>query len=142
MTKSTGKGRGGFRPGAGRRKSSKDSGPRKGTVRAELLPKLAAADQQLPLYRLLGRIADPSLDAKYRDSLCVATLPYLHSRMPSVLIVKPPHLMTDEELEATRRAELEHLRQVELGRNHLHVVTDVRQESSDDDISGPGEAPA
>lgn len=107
-----------------------------------MLPKLSAEDRQLPLYRLIDRMHDETLDPKYRDFLAIACLPYLHSRMPSVLIVKPPHLMTDEELEATRRAELEHLRQVELGRNHLHVVTDVRQESSDDDISGPGEAPA
>jgi hypothetical protein len=59
----------------------------------------------LSLYRPLARIADPALDEKYRDSLCVAVLLYLHSRMSSVLAVKPPHLMTDEELEATRWAE-------------------------------------
>lgn len=116
-TRATGKGRGGHRPGAGRPKGSKDRGPRKGTVRAEILPKLAAADRQLPLYRLLDRIADPTLDEKYRDSLCVAVLPYLHARMP-VLVVKPPFLMSDEELEATHRAQLEHLRQVELSHGH------------------------
>ena len=115
---STGVGRGGYRPGAGRPRGSKDSRPRKGTVRAELLPKLSAEDRQLPLYRLLDRMSDTSLDSKYRDFLAIACLPYLHSKMPSVLIVKPPHLMTDEELEQTRRAELEHQRQIELGRVH------------------------
>ena len=113
-TPATGKGRGGYRPGAGRPKGSKDRAPRKVTVRAEVLPKLAAADRQLPLYRLLDRIADPTLDEKYRDTLCIAVLPYLHARMPTTMVVKPLHLMTDEELEATRRAEIEHLRQVEL----------------------------
>lgn len=66
---------------------------------AQVLPKLSAEDRQLPLYRLLDGIADPTLDPKYRDFLCIACLPYLHGRMPSVsLIVKPPHLMTDAEL--------------------------------------------
>jgi hypothetical protein len=63
---------------------------------------------------LLHRIADPTLDEKYRDFLSVACLAYLHLRMPSVIVVKPPHLMSDAELEATRRAEIEHQRQVEL----------------------------
>jgi hypothetical protein len=54
MTKSTGIGRGGRRAG-GRPKGSKN----KRTVLAEVLPRLAAEDQQLPLYRLLDRIADP-----------------------------------------------------------------------------------
>ena len=88
----------------------------------EVLPKLAETDRQLPLYCLLDRIDDPSLDPKYRDVLSIACLPYLHSRMPSVLVVKPPHLMTDEELAETRRAELEHQRQVALGRGQLRLV--------------------
>jgi hypothetical protein len=33
----------------------------KHTVVGEVLPKLAWMDQQLPLYRLLDRIADPTL---------------------------------------------------------------------------------
>ena len=93
-------------------------------MRAEVLPKLTADDRQLPLYLLLDRIADESLDPKYRDALSIACLPYLHSRMPSVLVVKPPHLMTDEELEATRRAELEHHRQAALGRSNMHMVNE------------------
>jgi hypothetical protein len=55
-----GAGRGWRRPGAGRPKGARN----KRTVRAELLPKLEAADQRLPLYRLLDRIADESLDAR------------------------------------------------------------------------------
>ena len=119
-----GVGHGGYRLGAGRPKGRKDSGPRKNTVRAELLPRLAEADRQLPLYRLLDRIADESLDPKYRDVLSIACLPYLHPRMPSVLVVKPPHLMTDEELEATRRAEVEYQHQISLGRGHPHMVNE------------------
>jgi hypothetical protein len=37
----------------------------KHTVVGEVLPKLRA--EELPLYRLLDRIADPTLDEKYRD---------------------------------------------------------------------------
>jgi hypothetical protein len=66
------------------------------------------------LYRLLDRIADPTLDPKYRDFLCIACLPYLHSRMPSVMLVKPPHLMSDQELAETRRVMLEHRKQTAL----------------------------
>jgi hypothetical protein len=73
---------------------------------AQVLPKLSAEGRQLPLYRLLDRIADPTLDEKYRDTLCVAILPYMHSRTPTTMIVKPPHLMSDAELQQMREAEL------------------------------------
>jgi hypothetical protein len=53
-TKSRGIGRGGPRPGGGRPKGAKN----KKTILAEVLPRLAEQDQQLPLYRLLDRIAD------------------------------------------------------------------------------------
>jgi hypothetical protein len=84
MTKATGIGRGGRRAG-GRPPGSKN----KKTVLAELLPKLEAADQELPLYRLLRRIRDPEVDERYRDVLAIATLPFLHPRMRSDLTAKP-----------------------------------------------------
>jgi hypothetical protein len=43
----------------------------------ELLPEFQAAGWQLPLYGLLDRIADESLDPRYRDMLRIV-LPYLH----------------------------------------------------------------
>jgi hypothetical protein len=110
--------RGGARPGAGRKPGSRN----KRTVLAEVLPKLAAPDQQLPLYRLLDRIADETEDIRYRDALSIACLPYLHSRPVSNLTAKPPHLMSDEELKATLDAEIEHQRQLAKGRGHLQVV--------------------
>lgn len=72
------------------------------------------------MYQLLDRIADPALDPKYRDFLCIACLPYLHSRMPSVMLVKPPHLMSDQELAETRRVMLEHRKQTALS-GHVEV---------------------
>jgi|SRR6516162_1079569 hypothetical protein len=116
--KPKGTGHGGKRPGAGRPPGAKN----KRTVLAELLPKLTEPDRQLPLYRLLDRIADENLDPKYRDVLSIACLPYLHARVPATLTAKPPFLMTDEELQETRRAEVEHQRQVALGRGHLHLI--------------------
>jgi hypothetical protein len=105
----------------------------KHTVVGEVLPKLRA--EELPLYRLLDRIADPTLDERYRDTLCVAILPYMHSRMPTTMIVKPLHLMSDAELQQMREAELEHRRQVALGRGRLRVAN---EEPSDVDPEGPG----
>ena len=84
----------------------------------------AAEDRQLPLYRLLDRIADPTLDEKYCDTLCVAILPQMHSRMPATMILKPLHLMSDAELQKLREVELEHRRQVALGRDHLRVANE------------------
>ena len=69
-TKPRGVDRGGYRPGAGRPKGSR--GKHKLDELAELLPKLAEPDRQLPLYRLLDWIADESLDPKYRDVFSIA----------------------------------------------------------------------
>jgi hypothetical protein len=122
MTRSTGSGRGGYRERAGRPPGRKDTRPRKRRTILELLPKIADENEELPLYGLLRRIRDESLDPKYRDMLRIAVLPYLHPRAFSRLTAKPFFMMTDEELEETRRAELEHERQVSLGRDHLHLI--------------------
>jgi hypothetical protein len=50
--------RGGKRPGAGRPKGSRNKIT---LLKEEILPKLEAAAQELPLYGLLRRIADQSL---------------------------------------------------------------------------------
>jgi hypothetical protein len=117
MTKATGIGRGGRRAG-GRPPGSKN----KKTVLAELLPKLEAADQELPLYRLLRRIRDPEVDERYRDVLAIATLPFLHPRMRSDLTAKPFYLMSLEELDQVEKAELEHEKQVARGRAHIRPI--------------------
>jgi hypothetical protein len=118
MTKGTGIGRGGRRPG-GRPPGSKN----KKTVLAELLPRLAADDQELPLYGLLRRIADPELlDERYKDLRRIATLPYLHAKPRSDLTAKAPFQMTDAELIAVREAEEEHQRQLKRGKSVLQVI--------------------
>lgn len=118
MTKALGVGRGGKRRGAGRPPGAKN----KATVLAELLPKLDEQDRQLPLYRLLDRIADESLDARYRDVLSIACLPFLHSRLSPNLSAKPPYLMSDAELDETLKAQEAHEREVKKGRGHLHLI--------------------
>lgn len=93
--------RGGKRPNTRRPKGRRD----KRTVLMELLPALDESDRQLPLYRLLTRIADESEDIRYRDALSIACLPCLHSRLVSNMVVKPAYLMSDEELQQVRAAE-------------------------------------
>jgi hypothetical protein len=114
-------GRGGRTPGAGRKRGVK-VGPYKKTRLLELLPKLTQPDWQLPLYRLLDRMADESLDPKYRDVLAIACLPFLHPRMPTTLAVKPAYLMTDQELAEVARAQDEHERNVVAGRAQLRLL--------------------
>jgi hypothetical protein len=109
---------GGARPGAGRKPGSKN----RKTVLAELLPKLAAEDVELPLYRLLRRIRDPEIDERYRDVLAIATLPFLHPRMRSDLTAKPFFMMSPEELDQVEAAELEHEKQVGRSRAHIRLI--------------------
>ena len=122
MTKSRGVGRGGYQPGAGRPKGSRDRQPRKRRTILELLPKLAEEGDELPLYGLLRRIRDESLDPKYRDFLRIAVLPYLHPRAFSRMTAKPSFMMTDEELKEVREAELEHEKQVAAGRDQIRLM--------------------
>jgi hypothetical protein len=109
---------GGRRPGAGRKPGSKN----RKTVLADLLPKLAEEDAELPLYRLLRRIRDPEIDERYRDVLAIATLPFLHPRMRSDMTAKPFFLMSPEELDQVEKAELEHEKQVAHSRGHLRLL--------------------
>jgi len=62
------------------------------------------------------RIRHKSLDPKYRGLLRIAVLPYLHPRAFSRMTAKPSIMMTDQELQDARQAELEHERQVAAGR--------------------------
>jgi hypothetical protein len=117
-TKSQGVGRGGKRRGAGRPAGSRN----KRTVLMEILPQLEKQDRQLPLYRLLNRIADESLDARYRDVLSIACLPFLHSRLSPSLSAKPPYLMSDAELDETLKAQEAHEKQVRRRAGHLNLI--------------------
>jgi hypothetical protein len=113
-----GYGHGGRRPGSGRPKGSKN----KLTRLAEVLPKLAEEDRQLPLYRLLDRISDDALDPKYKDLLCIAVLPYLHPKPRSDLTAKAPYQMTTEELLQVREAQEKHQRQLRRSKPGLRLV--------------------
>jgi hypothetical protein len=110
--------RGGARPGAGRPRGSKTRRP----ALPEVLPKLAEQDQPLPLYRLLTRIADPTLDERYRDALCIAVLPFLHPKPRSDLVAKAPFQMTDAELQQVLQAEQAHQLQLRRGKPVLQLV--------------------
>src|SRR4051794_24691247 len=110
--------RGGRRAGAGRKLGSKD----RLTRLAEILPRLAEPERQLPLYRLLDRIGDETLDPKYRDMLAIAVLPYLHARLPPVLTAKPAFMMSDHELAEVQHAQLEHERQVTISRGKVSLI--------------------
>lgn len=94
-------------PGSRRRSHAASRAPRDAIAGHRNRAETHCRGRQLPLYRVLDRIADPALDEKYRDTLCVAVLPYLHSRMPATMVIKPLRLMSDEELEQMRQAELE-----------------------------------
>lgn len=119
MTQSRGIGRGGRRPGSGRKPGARNKAT---LLKTEILPRLAAHDQQLPLYRLLDRIADENLDPRYRDVLAISVLPFMHAKVSASMVVKPAYLMTDAELSEVARAEQEHQRQTALGRGRLHMV--------------------
>ena len=92
-------------------------------VLAEILPKLAEEDTELPLYRLLRRMKDPDVDERYRDVLAIATLPFLHPKMRSDMTAKPFFMMSPEELNQVEEAELEHEKQIARSRGHLRVIT-------------------
>jgi hypothetical protein len=84
--------RGGARPGAGRSKGR--------LSRRRLRPEELRLVRISPLERLLARIEDQTLDAKYRDQLCLGVLPYLHARPVATLTAKCSFEMTDDEINA------------------------------------------
>jgi hypothetical protein len=84
--------------------------------------RLEETDQKLPLYELLDRVRDPTLDPKYRDLLRIQILPYMHPRLRSDLTAKPFYLMSPDELEKVEQAQLEHEKQVARGRGHLRLI--------------------
>lgn len=113
-------GRGGLRPGSGRKKGSRNRRS------VELLEQVEAADLELPLPRLLRRMNDPSLPENYRDGLAATIAPYLHARFaPSTREdrVPDPALMTDEELELfVQKAQLAALKEEARPLPHLRRV--------------------
>jgi hypothetical protein len=58
----------------------------------------------------------------HSPSMSIACLPYLHSRLVSNMVVKPAYMMSDEELQEVRAAEIQHEKELRRGRGHLHLV--------------------
>ncbi len=73
------KGRGGYRPGAGRKKGS---GTVKG-AKAEAREK-AALEGILPVEYMLKVMRDARVPKQRRDAMAIAAAPYLHSKLSSV----------------------------------------------------------
>lgn len=75
--------RGGFRPGAGRKKGSKtvkaSSATKKPDIPADIASD-AAAEQMDPLSYMLKVMNDPQADPARRDRMAVAAAPFCHSR--------------------------------------------------------------
>jgi hypothetical protein len=97
-------GHGGKRAGSGRPKGSISK------RRPETVERLKAAGQELPLDRLLRRMADETESERYRDSLAIATAPFLHLRLSAVSAPRATFEMSSEELEALLYRELEYAR--------------------------------
>jgi hypothetical protein len=86
-------GHGGARRGAGRPPGTRN---RRRHIPLEELRRVRIS----PLERLLDRIEDEGLDAKYRDMLCIAVLPFVHARPVATLTAKCSFEMTDDEINA------------------------------------------
>lgn len=75
--------RGGFRPGAGRKKGAKtgkvSSEIKKDVVPADILAE-AAAEQLDPLTYMLRVMNDPFVDDARRDRMAVSAAPFCHAR--------------------------------------------------------------
>ena len=73
-------GQGGKRPGAGRPPGARNKIRRKPAI----LQRLKAQGRELPLERLLRRMADRRETERYRDSLAIAAAPFVHPRLNSL----------------------------------------------------------
>jgi hypothetical protein len=68
------------------------------TERDAMLDQAKAEGIELPVARLLRRMADPTLDDKYKDTLAIAVAPYCSPRLNALAIVKRPSQWSDQEL--------------------------------------------
>jgi hypothetical protein len=93
-------GHGGPRPNSGRPKGARDKVKRR-TVTRDQIERLQAEGRELPLARLLRRMADESEPQRYRDSLAIAAAPYVHARLSSIATAKTAYEMSSDELVAT-----------------------------------------
>jgi hypothetical protein len=100
-------GQGGKRPGAGRPPGARNKIRRKPAI----LQRLKAQGRELPLERLLRRMADKHETERYRDQLAIAAAPFVHPRLNSLTSPMATFEMTDEQLKGVLMREREHARQ-------------------------------
>lgn len=72
---------GGKRPGAGRRKGSKQKVAKTYLTKTALI---AAADGEMPLNYMLRVMRDETADQKRRDAMASAAAPFIHPRLSNV----------------------------------------------------------
>ena len=86
--------KGGYRPGAGRPKGSRQVRSSASTIRAA-----KASGQPMPLDYLLDVMNDAQQALKDRLSAAIAAAPYVHPRLQSVAIqnsdIRPLHIQSD-----------------------------------------------
>jgi hypothetical protein len=97
-------GQGGKRPGAGRPPGARNKIRRKPAI----LQQLKAQGRELPLERLLRRMADRRETERYRDSLAIAAAPFVHPRLNSLPSPMATFEMTDAQLKGVLMREREH----------------------------------
>jgi hypothetical protein len=67
-------------------------------ARDEIIAAARIEGLEMPIERLLRRQNDPTLSEAYRDTLAIATAPYVSPRLSAVALVKSPASWTDQEL--------------------------------------------
>jgi hypothetical protein len=100
---SRGIGRGGRRPGAGRKP---------GSISRKTKSLIAKAEREgllMPLDYLLSIMRDPAKPERERCFAAVASAPYCHVRRSAVAILPPPSEMSDEQLDLAIAQAQQHL---------------------------------
>jgi hypothetical protein len=126
-------GHGGKRPGAGRPPGA----PNKIKRKSEILQRLKAKGRELPLDRLLRRMADKTETERYRDSLALAAAPFVHPRLNSLPTPMATFEMTDHQLEDVLRREAEQARR----QGDLKAARQIEERLRDDGWALGGRKP-
>jgi len=82
--------RGGKREGSGRKKGSL-------TKKTQEIVAQAAANGITPLEHMLNVLRDPLAEPTRRDEMAKAAAPYIHSKMPTAVVLPPPPAGTTEQ---------------------------------------------
>jgi hypothetical protein len=124
-------GHGGKREGAGRPPGAKDKIKRQS--KRVVVRRLKGKGQELPLERLLRRMADKRETEKYRDQLAIAAAPFCHPRLSPLPTPMATFEMTDQQLEEVLRREAENARR----QGDLKAARRIEETLRDDGWSRP-----